>query len=151
MQILDSSALLAALDPSLVEYQRAQCLISRGQGLALTRQIIRETWATATRPLTANGLGLPCKMAWPAIESLVLACGQVLDEDARWQKFFSKLVRSVQPHGRVVFDMGQLGSVLAVGRHAKLVSDDQALIGRCGHLAPCCTVAQAVAGLPADE
>jgi predicted nucleic acid-binding protein len=57
--LVDTNILLEATDEKRPYHREARELIESHRGLVLSAQVIREYLVVATRPATANGLGLP--------------------------------------------------------------------------------------------
>lgn len=57
--LVDTSVLLEATDEARSAYARARALIERGTRLVFPAQVVREFLVVATRPVAANGLGMP--------------------------------------------------------------------------------------------
>ena len=78
--VVDTNILLAATDRSRDTHQAATAFLNTDERrLALTPQIVREYFAVATRPVQANGLGLPSENAVANIEQF-LEDMELLDE-----------------------------------------------------------------------
>ena len=72
--LLDTNVLLRALDETSPHRAAAQAavaaLLSRGEDCFLTGQVLIESWAVATRPADANGLGWTLEVAEAQLRKL---------------------------------------------------------------------------------
>ena len=132
MLVLDSTVLIAALNKDRAGHQAARAVFQADDELAVTNQTLRETLAVATRPATANGLGLVFMVAWESVLEMREVCAVWLMEDASWWAAYTELAIQVQPTGRTIYDLGQVAAVRSLGREATLVTDDSGLMARYG-------------------
>ena len=141
MLVLDSTVFIAAMDRSRGSHLAARGIFSSGKTLAVTTQTMRETLAVATRPISANGLGLAFPVAWTSITAMRMACSRMLYENDKWWSAYSALAQEMQPSGRTVFDLGQVAFVHSLGPSATLLTDDDRLVARYGTVIAATTIA----------
>ncbi len=141
MLVLDSTVFIAALDRSRSSHLAARSIISSGKTLAVTTQTMRESLAVATRPISANGLGLAFPLAWASITAMRMACSRLLHENDKWWSAYSALAQELQPTGRTLFDLGQVAFVHSLGPTATLLTDDDRLVARYSTVIAATTIA----------
>ena len=107
MILLDTNILLRyarAADPNFATVDASvNTLHANGEVLCVVPQNIYEFWATATRPIAANGLGLTvpeCQIQVARIKRLVRLLPDLLTLFAEWEA----LVGAHACHGRVSYD-----------------------------------------------
>ena len=130
MLILDTTVLIAALDKARVSHQKARDLLSSDVAKSLTTQTMRESLAVATRPISANGLGLDISIAWRSITAMRMACDRLLYENEKWWASYNALMLDLQPGGRSIYDLGQVAHVHSLGKPARLLTDDDGIFAR---------------------
>jgi predicted nucleic acid-binding protein len=134
MFLLDTTVLVAAFDERRACHAHAHGLLRGEKPLAVSTQSIREALATATRPPSANGLGITFAAAWRSLSLLRQRCGRLLLEDDAWWLHYTELAVKYQPLGRAIYDLGQVAHALRARPGCTLISDDEGLIRRYGHL-----------------
>ena len=130
MLVLDSTALIAALDRARTSHLAVRDLLSSDTVKAVTTQTMRETLAVATRPLAANGLGIDFANAWRSIGAMRMACNRLLLETDKWWASYTALTNEIQPSGRTIYDLGQVAHVHSLGKSARLLTDDGGICAR---------------------
>ena len=130
MLVLDSTVLVAALDRGRTSHQAARHLLSSDASKAVTTQTMREALAVATRPMTANGLGLEFDAAWKSLNALRMACDRLLLETDKWWSSYTTLANTIRPSGRTLYDLGQVAHVHSLGKPAQLLTDDAGMVTR---------------------
>lgn len=116
--VLDTNVLLAATDAGRAEYEDALLTLnewpSRGTTLYTTGQILREYLAVATRPQSANGLGLTRQDSVSNVRSLTQRMRTLDDTDKAREKLLD-LVETVDVAGKQVHDANIVATMLAAG------------------------------------
>jgi predicted nucleic acid-binding protein len=121
--VVDTSVLLAATDRSRSAHDSATAFLNEDERrLALTPQIIREYLAVATRPIEANGFGVPGRDAVANLDQL-LADMVLLSESSTTVAVLRDLVVGHTAAGRQVHDANVVAVALAHGATA-IVTDD---------------------------
>lgn len=107
MTALDTNVLLRyanTTDPNYPVVSRAvQTLTVSGDTLCLFPQNVYEFWATATRPLSANGFGWTPAATLQACSALTMTFVFLDDKPGLFTEW-ERLVTQHQCHGRVSFD-----------------------------------------------
>lgn len=121
--VVDTTILLAATDESRAAHSTATRFLDQDpRRHALTPQIIREYVAVATRPLDANGLGLPgadaCSNIGQLLEDMTL-----LPEDLGSVGVLMELVTPGSATGKQVHDANIVAVALA-HRASAIVTDN---------------------------
>lgn len=130
MLVLDSTVLIAAMDRARTSHVAVRELLSSEVTKAVTTQTMREALAVATRPMAANGLGMPFDIAWRSISAMRLACDRLLHENDKWWASYTALAKEMRPSGRTIYDLGQVAHVHSLGKPARLLTDDDGLCMR---------------------
>ena len=130
MLVLDSTVLIAALDSSRGSHQAVRDILSSERPKAVTTQTMRETLAVATRPRSANGLGIDFTSAWKSISMMRMACDRLLYENDKWWAAYAELIQEIKPTGRTIYDLGLVAFVRSLGGNARLLTDDAGLVER---------------------
>lgn len=121
--LLDTNVLLSATDSSRSRHAAAVELLEEDpRDLAISPQIVREYLAVATRPTTANGLGLAADLAVVNVRRL-LASLRLLPEGSASTARLLDLLGDVTVAGRQVHDAHVVAVALTHGAEA-LVTDD---------------------------
>ena len=121
--VVDTNVLLAATDSDRAAHQAATVFLDTDQRrLALTPQIVREYLAVATRPVDANGLGLPPDDAIVNIEQL-LADMELLPETTTTTRHLLHLLTQHPTAGKQVHDANLVAVALA-HKAAAIVTDN---------------------------
>lgn len=135
MLVLDSTVLIAAMDRARISYLAVRDLLSSDATKAVTTQTMREALAVATRPMTANGLGMDFDNAWRSIGAMRMACDRLLYENEKWWASYTMLASEIRPSGRTIYDLGQVAHVHSLGKPARLLTDDEGICARYkGHI-----------------
>lgn len=107
MTLLDTNILLryaSPADPAHAATRAAvAALLAAGHPLCIVPQTLYEFWATATRPASANGLGLTAA-ACRAEMSLLKVAFTLLDDRPTLFAEWEAVVTTYQCHGRVSYD-----------------------------------------------
>lgn len=115
---VDTNVLLAATVPNRELHGAARRVLeewpSRGPGLCLNGQVLREYLVVATRPPAVNGLGLETTAALANVAAF-RGRHQLLEEDARCAEHLSRLVREHGLAGTRIHDAGLVATALAHG------------------------------------
>jgi predicted nucleic acid-binding protein len=104
--LLDTNILLRLVDPASTQHTSAveaiDALKSESSLLCLVPQVIYEFWTVATRPVTANGMGMTAKVADRQVATLLRLFTMLRDERAifeHWHTLVTKHnVRGVKAH-----------------------------------------------------
>lgn len=116
--VLDTNVLLAATDRSHESHGEALALLNHeARRLALTPQIVREYLAVATRPVEANGLGMPGSDAAANMEQF-LEDIELLPENIATSRSVMGLVDQNIAIGTQVHDANVVAVALAHGARA---------------------------------
>ena len=134
MLILDATVIVAVLDRRRQAHAPARALLQSGRMLAISTQTVRECLAVATRPVSANGLGIAYDDAWMSVQEILMNCARLLLEDNSWWSAYAELSMLIKPIGRTIYDLGQVAHTVCAGPTASLVSDDAGLLDRYRHL-----------------
>lgn len=111
--VVDTNVLLAATDRSRAAHASATAFLNDDERrLALTPQIVREYLAVTTRPVEANGFGLPGEDAVANVEQL-LDDMEVLSEDVSTTRRLMDLIRERSAMGKQVHDANVVAVALA--------------------------------------
>jgi predicted nucleic acid-binding protein len=100
---VDTNVLLDATDRARPRRLSALRLLESGARLVFSAQIVREYLAVATRPVAANGLGLPLGEALGNVEEF-RRCVRLLPEEKPLLPALLQLLRTVPAHGKAVHD-----------------------------------------------
>ncbi len=106
--LLDTGILLRIVDTSdqlhdLVR-RAVEALAIQKEGLFITNQNVAEFWNVATRPLTANGLGLPAATVADLLENIIEPTfGLLIETDGLFVEF-KRLGRKYQFLGKQAHD-----------------------------------------------
>jgi predicted nucleic acid-binding protein len=107
MILIDTNILTRSAQPahpqSAEAAQSVSHLLSESKQLCLVPQIIYEFWAVATRPVEANGLGLPCGDADAKVTELLQSFAFLPDVPAIFEAW-RQLVRSHDVRGKPSHD-----------------------------------------------
>ncbi|WP_158607664.1 type II toxin-antitoxin system VapC family toxin [Flexivirga caeni] len=121
--VVDTNVLLAATDRSRASHQRALDFINDDQRrLALTPQIVREYLVVATRPVEANGLGMPGEGAASNMEQFA-ADMDILPENIATSRTVIGLVGQNVATGEQIHDANVVAVALAHGART-IVTDN---------------------------
>lgn len=116
--VLDTNVLLAATDEARVDHEQALVALNdwpaAGAMLYSSGQILREYLAVATRPVTANGLGLSRPDAVANVRAF-RARLTVLGEDRRVSEQLLQLLDRVACSGKQVHDANIVATMLVHG------------------------------------
>ena len=119
--LLDTNVLLTATDESRPHHRNAGRLLGesgiRGLHLAASGQILREYLVVATRPLDANGLGLPVRDATANVSEL-LRCIQLYDETEEVAGRLRRLGLTYGLHGKRLHDANIVATMSTHGIRA---------------------------------
>ena len=126
--LLDTTVLLSATDDTRKGHGIARALIASDHNFALSTQTMREFIATATRPLTANGLEMAMDDALENLARFRARIDLLLVEDDRWLVVWMDVLARVRPAGRSLFDAGQIAHAKVSRR--TLVTDDARMVER---------------------
>lgn len=111
--LVDTNVLLAATDRDRACHRAALEFLRRERrDLAITPQIAREYLAVATRPVTANGLGLTGNDACGNLDQFLDGM-RMLAEDGRTTTWLSRLVGAGSVAGKQVHDANLVAVALA--------------------------------------
>jgi len=120
--IVDTNVLLAATDTSRRTHAAATLFLNTDQRrLALTPQIVREYLVVATRPISANGLGLSAADAVANIEQL-LSEMELLDETPATTRHLLGLTRRNLASGKQIHDANIVA--VAIAHKASSIATD---------------------------
>ncbi|OWK39343.1 type II toxin-antitoxin system VapC family toxin [Fimbriiglobus ruber] len=118
MILLDTNILLRyanTADPMFAVVDAAiNALHNTGEQLSIVPQTIYEFWAVATRPVSANGLGLSvveCQTQVARIRRLCLFLNDLPTLFGEWES----LVGTFQCHGRVAYDARLVAAMRTYG------------------------------------
>ena len=118
MILLDTNILLRyarAADPAFVTVDVViNALHDRGEILCIVPQNVYEFWATATRPIASNGLGLPvseCQVQVARVKRLFRFLPDLSTLFAEWET----LVGAQACYGRVSFDVRLVAAMRTYG------------------------------------
>lgn len=132
MILLDTNILLRyarADDPVFATVDAAiRALHAGGEVLCVVPQNIYEFWATATRPITANGLGMSaseCQIEVSRVKRLFRLLPDLPPLFSEWEG----LVRTYACHGRVSYDARLVAAMRTYGL-AQLLSFNRADFAR---------------------
>ncbi|MGB4780353.1 type II toxin-antitoxin system VapC family toxin [Microbacterium sp.] len=121
--VVDTTVLLAATDMSRSAHVAATAFLSDDERpLALTPQIVREYLAVATRPETANGLGLTAAQARANVDEF-LSDMRLLADDATAVRRLLELVSQGAATGKQVHD-ANIVAVAVAHRAVTIVTDN---------------------------
>ena len=129
---VDTNVLLTATDESRPHHRDAGRLLgesgTRGIHLAASGQIVREYLVVATRPLDANGLGLPVRDATANVSEF-LRCIQIYDETEEVAGRLRQLGLTHGLHGKRLHDANIVATMSTHGIRALIAEnpDDFAL------------------------
>ena len=113
--VVDTNVLLAATDRSRESHGEALALLNHDtRRLAVTPQIVREYLAVATRPVEANGLGMPGRDAAANMEQF-LEDIELLPENTETSRGLMGLVVQNVAIGKQVHDANVVAVALAHG------------------------------------
>jgi predicted nucleic acid-binding protein len=105
--LLDTNILVRNADPTDAHFSTVSTAIrtlhARGEDLCVVPQNIYEFWATATRPLSANGLGLTASECRTRVSQIKQRFRLLPDMPALYDEW-EALVVTHACHGRVSFD-----------------------------------------------
>ena len=110
--LIDTNVLLEATDELRRHHADAVALLEAGAALAMPAQVIREYLAVATRPVTANGLGLPMADALANVRELRLRI-RLLPEERPVLPSFLGLLARVPCSGKRVHDAHIVATAIA--------------------------------------
>lgn len=111
--VVDTNVLLAATDRSRAAHEAATEFLNEDvRRLALTPQIVREYLAVTTRPVEANGFGLPGEDA-VANMAQFLDDMELLSEDASTTRRLMDLIAERTAAGKQVHDANVVAAALA--------------------------------------
>lgn len=115
---LDTNVLVAATDESRPFHAAAQALIARGRSVGLqgatSGQVIREYLVVATRPMSANGLGLSPADALGNIEKMTRHL-QFCDEPESVSIRLRRLVSAGDIAGKAIHDANIVATIAEQG------------------------------------
>lgn len=121
--VVDTNVLLAATDRSRHHHHVATTFLRLDERrLAVTPQILREYLAVATRPVVANGLGMPASEAVANIEE-ILAAASLLGEGPATLKRLLHLLATVTSTGKQIHDANIVACAFAHGATAIVTAD----------------------------
>lgn len=110
--LLDTNVLLSATDDTRPGYDRAVELIADDEReLVVTIQVAREYLSTATRPVSANGFGLPGDVAVANLEDLLMGV-EVLPDSAAALAVLAGFVHREMALGKQIHDANLVAQAL---------------------------------------
>lgn len=116
--VVDTNVLLAATAPSRALNRQALTVLNdwpnRRHRLCASGQILREYLVVATRPVTANGLGLETSAAVANVAALAGRM-RILDEDERVAQRLRELARETGLGGASLHDVNVVATALVHG------------------------------------
>lgn len=111
--VVDTNVLLAATDRSRAAHEAATGFLNEDvRRLALSPQIVREYLAVTTRPVEANGFGLPGEDAVANVEQF-LDDMELLPEDVSTNRRLMDLIADRAAAGRQIHDAHVVAVALA--------------------------------------
>ncbi|MFO0957552.1 MAG: type II toxin-antitoxin system VapC family toxin [Isosphaeraceae bacterium] len=118
MILLDTNILLRFARKSDPENGRVDAALNllrgRGEALFIVAQNLYEFWATGTRPIAANGLGLSAAECYAEIQRIRMLFTFLPDHPDLYDEWQS-LVVSHTCHGRVSFDARLVAAMKTLG------------------------------------
>lgn len=100
---LDTNVLLIATAPGRKAHQKALALVSRGDRLFLSSQIVREYLVVATRPTDQNGLGLSLEAALDNVSEFLKRTTRLEEGGETWLTWL-QLIERVPCSGKQLHD-----------------------------------------------
>ena len=123
---IDTNVLLTAIDPGRDGYTVARSLFRRSRlrtrSPYVSPQVLREYLVVATRPMSANGLGMSMADALKNLRALRDRTS-FLVEDRRVAERFAALIADVQCTGKQIHDANIVATMLVHGI-GRLVTDN---------------------------
>lgn len=110
--LVDTNVLLEATDDRRPHHAEAQTLLAERPGLVLAAQVVREYLAVATRPVAANGLGMPMANALANVSEFRRRI-RLLPEERPILPTFLALIERVTCAGKRVHDAHIVATALA--------------------------------------
>jgi predicted nucleic acid-binding protein len=112
--LIDTTVLVAVVDPARDGHRAATALLDDGRPLAITPQILREFMVVASRPRSVNGLGLA--LAQVALNAEEFAeSALMLAEDYRVARVLRLLVGQRRAAGKQIHDANIVACALVHG------------------------------------
>lgn len=128
MMLIDTNVLLRSAQPSHTQHAVAVAAVKatrmRGSIPCIVPQVIYEYWVVATRPVSANGLGMSVAEAEAEVEQLCSQFHCFRDERAifdRWQR----LVAQYNVQGKTAHDARLVAAMERHGINQLLTFNDQ--------------------------
>lgn len=119
--VVDTNVLLAATDEARPDHEAAQRVLNdwsaSGVVLYSTGQVLREYLAVATRPASANGLGLPRQDAIANVRALRSRM-HLLVEDLKVHERLLRLLEEFECGGKQIHDASIVATMLVHGIEA---------------------------------
>jgi predicted nucleic acid-binding protein len=113
---VDTDVFVEATDPHRPRHQAALAFLEEGADeLFTSQQVLREYLVVATRPSTANGLGLSVEHALENVAAFLDVVALVFESEATWDKLRELLHQPDPPSGRPIHDANIAATALANG------------------------------------
>lgn len=116
--LVDTNVLLAATAPLRSLHRAALAVLNQwpnqGTVLAASAQVFREYLVVATRPLEANGLGLPVEDALANVDAFLGRMRLLTDSESTWNHLLG-LIADHRCQGKQIHDANVVATALSHG------------------------------------